>query len=181
MTFGCNYSVFLFFSFADNIIVADNLAIPLNKQVTSSIDKKTISMTFFIKILYIVSVLQVLHSGFSSYEFHQLVKNTNYKDHYSLPKDIQLECYIGLALFILTSFLSFTKLQYYPIKPSINNKLRLLTTDQYLKDISLSRANNVHNLIGNDPNGEVTFTPNFVDLQRKRKEISDWLADNSKE
>lgn len=138
-------------------------------------------MSFFIKILYILSVLQVLHSGFSSYEFHQLVKNTNYKDYYSLHKDIQLECYIGLALFILTSFLSFTKLQYYPIKPSINNKLRLLTTDQYLKDISLSRANNVHNLIGNDPNGGVTFTPNFVDLQRKRKEISDWLADNSKE
>lgn len=136
-------------------------------------------MSFLIKILYIVSILQILHSGFSSYEFHQLVKNTSYKEHYSLPRDIQLECYMGLALFILTSFLSFTKLQYYSIRPSTNDKLKLLTTDEYLKDISLTRANNVHNLIGNDPNGEVTFTPNFVDLQRKRKEISEWLTDSS--
>ena len=88
---------------------------------------------------------------------------------------------MGLFLFILTSFLSFKKLQYYPIRPSVDNRLKLLTTDQYLKDISLSKANNIHNLIGDDPNGEITFTPNFVDLQRKRKEISDWLNDNSKE
>ena len=138
-------------------------------------------MLFLTKILYIVSILQILHSAFSSYEFHQLVKNTTYQEHYSLPRDIQLECYMGLVLFILAPFLSFTKLQYYPIRPSINNGLKLLTTDQYLKDISLSRANNVHNLIGDDPNGEVTFTPNFVDLQKKRKEISDWLTENSKE
>lgn len=138
-------------------------------------------MSLLTKLLYIVSIIQILHSGFSSYEFHQLLKNTNYREQYSLPKDIQLECYMGLFLFILTSFLSFKKLQYYPIRPSVDNRLKLLTTDQYLKDISLSKANNIHNLIGDDPNGEITFTPNFVDLQRKRKEISDWLNDNSKE
>lgn len=138
-------------------------------------------MSLLTKLLYIVSIIQILHSGFSSYEFHQLAKNTTYREHYSLPKDIQLECYMGLFLFILTSFLSFKKLQYYPIRPSVDNRLKLLTTDQYLKDISLSKANNIHNLIGDDPNGEITFTPNFVDLQRKRKEISNWLNDNSKE
>lgn len=138
-------------------------------------------MSLLTKLLYIVSIIQILHSGFSSYEFHQFAKNTTYREHYSLPKDIQLECYMGLFLFILTSFLSFKKLQYYPIRPSVDNRLKLLTTDQYLKDISLSKANNIHNLIGDDPNGEITFTPNFVDLQRKRKEISNWLNDNSKE
>ncbi|CAL9730106.1 ER membrane protein complex subunit 5 [Monosporozyma unispora] len=137
-------------------------------------------MSIITTVLYTISILQILHSGFSSFEFHQLTKNMD-STTYPIPKDIQLECYMGLVVFILTSFLSFKKLEYYPVKPSKENKLKLLSTGQYLKDISLSKANNVHNLIGNDPNGEVTFAPSFVDIQKKREEIALWLKDNTKE
>lgn len=137
-------------------------------------------MSILTTILYSISILQILHSGFSSYEFHQLTKNIN-STPYPIPKDIQLECYMGLAIFILTSFFSFNQLEYYAVQPSKANKLSLLSTGQYLKDISLSKANNVHNLIGNDPNGEVTFAPSFVDIQKKREAIAIWLKNTSKE
>lgn len=135
-------------------------------------------MTILTKVLYSISILQILHSGFSSFEFHQLTKNMDPID-YPLPRDIKLECYMGLILFIFTCFLSFKKLQYYPIKPTEGSELNLLSTNQYLKDISLNKANNVHNLIGDDPHGEVSFTPSLVNIQKKREEIALWLKTNS--
>lgn len=88
---------------------------------------------------------------------------------------------MGLAIFIITSFLSFKQLQYYPMKPSKENQLKLLSTSQYLKEISSSKANNVHNLIGDDPHGEVSFAPSFVDIDKKRKDIALWLKNNTKQ
>lgn len=49
---------------------------------------------------------------------------------------------------------------------------------EYLQDISLSKATDVDNLIGSNPTGEVSYTPNFIDIHEKRKSVKQWIAKN---
>lgn len=132
------------------------------------------------KLLLVISVILISHSGFSSYEFHQLLKGVP-KDQASglvlaLPNDIKYETLTGLGIFVISVFLSFDKLTYYPLEGS----KKLLTQGQYLLDIEMSKATNVDNLIGSDPSGPVTYTPNFVDIHEKRKQAKEWSLENEK-
>ncbi|QLL32279.1 hypothetical protein HG536_0C04480 [Torulaspora globosa] len=127
------------------------------------------------KLLLIVSIVLIGHSGFSSYEFHQIVKfskNGASESSIRIPKDILYETIAGLVIFVLSSFLSFEKLSYLPLL----GPKKLLTQGQYLLDIEMSKATNVDNLIGSDPAGAVNFTPNFVDIIAKRSQVKEWEA-----
>lgn len=127
------------------------------------------------KLLLIVSIVLIGHSGFSSYEFHHIVKSSKSSASGSsirIPKDILYETIVGLAIFVLSSFLSFEKLSYVPLL----GPKKLLTQGQYLLDIEMSKATNVDNLIGSDPAGAVNFTPNFVDIIAKRAQVKEWEA-----
>ena len=77
-------------------------------------------MSFVSKLLYAVATLVLFHSGFSSYEFHHLLKLNSLNNTQGviseLPKDIKYETYAGLLLFVLAVFTSFEKLQYLPIE-----------------------------------------------------------------
>lgn len=122
-------------------------------------------------ILYLISTFQFLHAGFSSYEYYQLMKNLPDVGKNTAPKDIKYETYCALILVILATFLSFNKLEFYPLK----GEKKLLSQNEYLKDISLNKATNVDNLMGNDPTGEVTYTPSFIDIHAKRAEVQKFL------
>ncbi|KOG98863.1 ER membrane protein complex subunit 5 [Saccharomyces pastorianus] len=138
-------------------------------------------MTLVSKLLYAVSTLVLLHSGFSSYEFHHLLKlkslNNAQTVIHELPKDIKYETYAGLLLFVLAVFTSFKKLQYLPIE---SNDGMIISEGNYLKEIALNKATNVDNLIGSNPNGEIVFTPSFVDVHAKRKLSREWASNNEK-
>ena len=128
------------------------------------------------KILVAESLVLLGHSGFSSHEFHKLVKNApqniSSSDLSHIPADIKYEAIVGLGVFVLGIFLSFERLSYYPLRGSH----KLLVRNQFLQDIDMSKANNVNNLIGRDPSGIVTYTPNFVDIHAKRKQIREELS-----
>lgn len=128
------------------------------------------------QLFFVLSIVLIGHSGFSSYEFHQLLKksttDTTPELPVQIPKDIVYEAIVGLIVFILSSFLSFEKLTYFPL---VGPK-KLLTQGQYLQDIEMSKATNVDNLIGSDPAGAVNYTPNFVDIMEKRSQVKDWEA-----
>ncbi|GAV54185.1 hypothetical protein ZYGR_0AK06870 [Zygosaccharomyces rouxii] len=137
-------------------------------------------MAFLSTILFLFSSVLIFHSGFSSHEFHQLLKNLP-QDSPSyvgrqLPKDIQYEAITGIITFIIAVFLSFKKLSYYPLQ----GPKKLITLNQYLQEIRMNKATTVDNLIGNDPYGEVNHTPNFVDIHAKREETRRWLEQNDK-
>ncbi|AJP39439.1 ER membrane protein complex subunit 5 [Saccharomyces cerevisiae] len=138
-------------------------------------------MSFVSKLLYTVSALVLFHSGFSSYEFHHLLKLNSLNNAQGaiskLPKDIMYETYAGLILFVLAVFTSFEKLQYLPIE---SNDGKIISQGNYLKEIALNKATNVDNLIGSNPNGEIIFTPSFVDVHMKRKICREWASNTVK-
>ncbi|QLG73820.1 hypothetical protein HG535_0F03310 [Zygotorulaspora mrakii] len=129
-------------------------------------------MRLLSKLLLSLSVILLGHSGFSSHEFRQLLKNTSREMPSSMlrhiPVDIQYEAIVGLVLFVLSTFLSFEKITYYPLQGG----RELLQLNQYLQDIDMSKANNVNNLTGKDPFGAITYTPNFIDIHKKRKHVA---------
>ena len=136
-------------------------------------------MSLISKILLLISLAQIFHSGFSSYEFHQLKKQlaaSSVADvsGIPLPNDIQLEVVIGLSLFMLSVFLSFDKLEYLPLKGGHT----ALTQGKYLQEIDMNKATTIDNLMGSDPYGYINYTPAFVDIHAKRQEVSEWLAKN---
>ncbi|GCE98010.1 hypothetical protein ZYGM_004520 [Zygosaccharomyces mellis] len=137
-------------------------------------------MTFLSTILILFSSVLLLHSGFSSHEFHQLLKNLPQNSpsyvNRQLPKDIQYEAITGIILFTTAIFLSFKKLTYFPLQ----GPRKLITLDQYLQEIRMNKATNIDNLIGNDPYGEVNYTPNFINIHAKRAETRSWLEQNDK-
>ncbi|KAL3240353.1 Emc5p RNJ42_03571 [Nakaseomyces bracarensis] len=127
------------------------------------------------KVLQTLSLIQLLHAGFSSYEFNQIVKkgvNTST----TLPLDIKFEVLCALILFALGSFLSFDTLQYYTVR----GERKLVGPKEYLADIKLNKATNIDNLIGCDPNGEVSYAPSFVDVKAKREEVQKWMNETQK-
>ena len=137
-------------------------------------------MSLLSRVLIVISILQLFHAGFSSSEFHVLLKthlqNSSVTVDSSLPLDIKLEVVMSLVLFTLGIFISFEKLEYYPIRGDKS----VIKTSHYLRDIEFQKAVNVNNLVGSDPNGEVTYTPNLVDVCKKRQEYKDWEINNSK-
>lgn len=134
-------------------------------------------MSIISKILYTVAFFQILHSGFASYEFHQYVRAHDLPHvENPLPTDIKFECYMGVCLFILATFLTIEKEKYYPVD---STEKKVISTGQYLKEIKLNKATSLDNLIGFNPTANVTNTPCLVDIHQKRKEFKEWLEENN--
>lgn len=134
-------------------------------------------MTYLSSLLLIISILQLIHSGFSSYEFHQFKKdaitlNGNQASSIKMPLDIQIEAMVGLFLFTISIFLSFQKLKYYPMQ----SNLKILTQNMFLQEINMNKATTVDNLIGNDPFGQIIYCPNFVNVHEKRRTVQEYLS-----
>ncbi|AAS51828.1 ADL092Wp [Eremothecium gossypii ATCC 10895] len=132
-------------------------------------------MSYISKILLAISVLQLVHSGFSSFEFHRLKRHLTLADGipqgFRLPSDIKAEVVCALVLFTLGIFLSFEKLQHLPLTGSRTP----LTQDLYLHEIRMSEATKTDNLIGSETYGDFTFMPSFIDVHARRKEIRTYM------
>ncbi|EDO16154.1 hypothetical protein Kpol_1070p37, partial [Vanderwaltozyma polyspora DSM 70294] len=70
-------------------------------------------MSVLSKVFVVVAIIQLMHSGFSSSEFHRLVRSQSINSSryvgVTLPLDIKLEAYIGMILFTIGIFMSFEK------------------------------------------------------------------------
>ncbi|GMM55542.1 Emc5 protein [Maudiozyma humilis] len=140
-------------------------------------------MALFPKILQALSLVVISHSAFSSYEFHQVVKQLSQElidDSVTLPKDITYEAVCGLLIFVLASFLEFEKITFFPLRRNHGEPIETLSQGQYLKHITLNKATNVDNLLDSDPTGDVSYTPNMVNIHEKRKIMDDWLKKQQK-
>lgn len=141
-------------------------------------------MSLISKILQGVSLLIISHSAFSSYEFHQVIKQLSQDaidGSITLPKDITYEAVAGLLIFIIASFLEFSKITFYPLRRKHGEPLERLSQGQYLKHITLNNATDVDNLLDSDPTGDVSYTPNMIHIHEKRKIMDDWLKKNQKD
>lgn len=133
-------------------------------------------MSLFSKSLFLLAWLQLIHSGFSSYEFHrvskQLVLDNPDAVLPKLPLDIKLEAISGLVFFILAEFIGNSVLRFLTIR----GEERIIDTHEYLKPVSMNKASNINVLLNSDPYGEINYHPSFVDIQAKRKEMKEFLA-----
>ncbi|SCV04418.1 LAME_0H18272g1_1 [Lachancea meyersii CBS 8951] len=138
-------------------------------------------MTLVSKALFLVAVVQILHSGFSSHEFiimkQRLATSSDLDvEAMLLPKDIQLEAICGMVLLTLSIFMSFGKQEFLPL----SGKLKLLTQDDILQEINMNKATNAKNLAGCNPYGEITNLPTFVDIHSKRAQVRRWREEQAK-
>lgn len=150
------------------------------KKRTTHTDPATVQRTFEMpllsKSLYLISCLQLLHSGFSSYEFNQVTKNIIFENDDNafptLPNDIKLEVVSGLVLFFLATILSYSQLQYLTVR----GPAKIISTGEYLQPINLHEASNIDLLTGSDPFGEINYHPSFVDIREKRSKMKEYLS-----
>ncbi|SCU85085.1 LAFA_0D13806g1_1 [Lachancea sp. 'fantastica'] len=138
-------------------------------------------MSFTSKIVFLVSLLQILHSGFSSHEFvimkQRLAANSDLNvDALFLPKDVQIEALCGVLLLALSIFLSFGKQEFLPL----SGKLTVLRQEGVLQEIRMNKATIAKNLAGCNPYGEITNLPSFVDVHAKRTEVRRWREEQMK-
>ncbi|SCU83830.1 LAMI_0C04896g1_1 [Lachancea mirantina] len=135
-------------------------------------------MSILSKFLLVVAICQLVHSGFSSHEFHVLKKQLALRnsdvDQLTLPRDIQLEVLSGLVIFTLSVFLSNDKLSFLLLP----GKGKLIKQNAYLQEISMNRATISNNLAGSDPYGDVTYMPNFVDVHARREQVRSWVIEH---
>ncbi|SCU97761.1 LADA_0H08130g1_1 [Lachancea dasiensis] len=125
--------------------------------------------------ILLISILQLIHSGFSSHEFFilkkRLVANSNLDvDSLALPRDIHLEAVCGMILLTLSVFLSFNKLEFLPL----SSKLKLMKQNNILQEIDMNKATSTKNLMGCNPYGDFMNLPGFVDIHAKREEVRKW-------
>ncbi|KAL6949079.1 hypothetical protein ACO0QE_001567 [Hanseniaspora vineae] len=136
-------------------------------------------MAILSKIIITVALMQLLHSGYSIYEFNEINKRMGSAvigTNANLPLDIKYEVYSALVLFILGVFCSFDKITYTPFS-STHTK----NTGEYLQPIAMNKATTIDNLQELDPYGMVNNTPYIVDIIAKRKAYSEWeKSKNSK-
>ncbi|KAH3900987.1 uncharacterized protein SCODWIG_01899 [Saccharomycodes ludwigii] len=144
-------------------------------------------MSFLSKTLVIISILQLIHSGYSTYEFNQVIKQLNLKktltistsaSNYntfasSLPMDIQYEALFALFLFTIGIFFSFETVSYIPLSSK-----KVVQTAEYLQPIDMNRASILDNLQEIDPYGGINNTPMLTDLLQKRREYREWAKKN---
>ncbi|SMN21147.1 similar to Saccharomyces cerevisiae YIL027C KRE27 Member of a transmembrane complex required for efficient folding of proteins in the ER [Maudiozyma saulgeensis] len=135
-------------------------------------------MSFLSKAIQYIAIIVILHSGFSSYEFHQTAKQLSLdsiSNVIALPIDIKYEAIAGLLLFIISVFVSFEKIEYYSLRRQEGHSIETLSQGQYLKYITLNKATDRDNMINSDPTGDVSYTPNMVHIHEKRKQMRDWI------
>lgn len=137
-------------------------------------------MSIISKSLFIIFTLQLLHSAFSSFEFHQLTKQQvshgELRTSINLPVDIKIEVLVALTLFTIGVMMSFDKLQYL----TLSGPRRIVSQDQYLQELPMNAATKKDNLIGNDPHGAFTYMPSLVNIHGYRKYMKEHLL-NKKE
>ncbi|KKA02141.1 ER membrane protein complex subunit 5 [Hanseniaspora uvarum DSM 2768] len=126
-------------------------------------------MSALSKILLIVGLLQIIHSGYSIHQFNsisKLVNTSNITSQLYLPFDVKAEVYSGLIITIISILLSFDKIEY--IKLSEN---KIVRTNERLLPIKTNITNGHEALIINGNENSLGLqkeqqTVHFIDFKK---------------
>lgn len=129
------------------------------------------------KLLYIVGSIFLLHAGYSSFEFHQLLKTTHHSStDSSLPSDIIIEVLVGIVVLIAGSLSSIE----IPNFLSVDNEV-IHPDHKYLKPIEMSKATAEFEKLKINPFAELETRIEFLDIVNKRKEYAQWSGQEVEE
>lgn len=126
-------------------------------------------MSALSKILLIVGLLQIIHSGYSIHQFNsisKLVNTSNITSQLYLPFDVKAEVYSGLIITIISILLSFDKIEY--IKLAEN---KIVRTNERLLPIKTNITNGHEVLIINGNENSLGLqkeqqTVHFIDFKK---------------
>ncbi|KAL6944170.1 hypothetical protein ACO0OE_004077 [Hanseniaspora uvarum] len=126
-------------------------------------------MSALSKILLIVGLLQIIHSGYSIHQFNsisKLVNTSNITSQLYLPFDVKAEVYSGLIIAIISILLSFDKIEY--IKLAEN---KIVRTNERLLPIKTNITNGHEALIINGNENSLGLqkeqqTVHFIDFKK---------------
>ncbi|GMM43073.1 hypothetical protein DAHU10_039830 [Hanseniaspora uvarum] len=126
-------------------------------------------MSALSKILLIVGLLQIIHSGYSIHQFNsisKLVNTSNITSQLYLPFDVKAEVYSGLIITIISILLSFDKIEY--IKLAEN---KIVRTNERLLPIKTNITNGHEALIINGNENSLGLqkeqqTVHFIDFKK---------------
>lgn len=137
-------------------------------------------------IAYFFGLLILVHSGYSSFEFHQWTKSSIHESSHLLPFDIVIESIIGILVIVVGAVKSIENEPSYTIDGKkvddpdsilkdvqINEKV--YTSDKYLKPIEMKKAVEVIEKIGLSDYEVFETRVEFIDILAKRKEYLDWI------
>lgn len=121
--------------------------------------------------IYITGLLLLLHAGYSSFEFHQLLKTTHHMNlqNNNLPIDIVVEVILGIIIVISGSISSISN----PDFLSIDNEL-VKPQSKYLKQINMKDATSEFEKLQINPFEELESRVEFIDIIKKRKQYREW-------
>ncbi|KAL6454691.1 EMC5 ER membrane protein complex subunit 5 [Candida maltosa Xu316] len=118
-------------------------------------------------LLYLIGSLLLIHSGYSSFEYHKI--STHYH-HINDATNIIIESIIGIFLLVIGSIVSITNQPFY----SVNNQV--VTSDsKYLKYIEMKDAVQLSEKVGITDYEEYNSRLPFIDIKQKRTEYKEWL------
>lgn len=133
---------------------------------------------------YFVGLLLLLHSGFSSFEFHQWTKSA--VGSHSLPLDIVIESIIGILVIVVGAIKSVENEPSYSIDgtegdaDSILNDVQInkvvYTVDKYLRPIEMKKAVEVIENVGLSDFEVFETRVAFIDIVAKRKEYNEYIG-----
>lgn len=121
-------------------------------------------------VLYFFGSLIFVHAGYSSFEFHQLLKTHVEYSYLSLPTEIIVEILIGLFVFIIGSIIAIENQP----RLAVDNKI-VQPDDKYLRQIEMRKTTREFEKIGISEFQEYDTRVDFIDIRQKRKEHSEWV------
>ena len=129
-------------------------------------------MALLSKILLVVGLLQIVHSGYSIHQFNSITKLasiSNITSQLYLPLDVKIEVYSGLIITIISILLSIDKVEY--MKLSEN---KIVRTNERLLPIKTNITNGHEAVVvnGNDNSLDLQKdkeTVHFVDFKKEKK------------
>ena len=129
-------------------------------------------MALLSKILLVVGLLQIVHSGYSIHQFNSITKlasTSNITSQLYLPLDVKIEVYSGLIITIISILLSIDKVEY--MKLSEN---KIVRTNERLLPIKTNITNGHEAVVvnGNDNSLDLQKdkeTVHFVDFKKEKK------------
>ncbi|KAK6460598.1 magnesium transporter [Scheffersomyces coipomensis] len=119
-------------------------------------------------VLYFVGILLLIHSGYSSYEFHKLSSLSHHSQ--DLPQDILLETLIGIVVIVIGGISSIEN----PNALSLNGEL-IIPEHKYLKPIQMKDSVKLNEKIGISDYEDLNSRLPFINIVKKRKEYDDFI------
>ncbi|KAL7666617.1 ER membrane protein complex subunit 5 [[Candida] zeylanoides] len=137
------------------------------------------------RLAYILGCAILAHAGYSSFEFHQLLKATHHNaappaglasillgSSNSLPSDIVLETLIGVVVLVYGAISSIQT----PAFLNLEDKV-IEPTFKYLKPIEMKTATLEFEQLKINPFASLETRVEFIDIVKKRQEYRDWSSD----